>query len=253
MIKPALAVLALAAASAIALPVAAQPQPPMQPQPIVLDAAFSTTTVNLSAYGEQRVTPDQATINLGVNSRAATAQEAMRLNNLAMSQVVAALRRQGVAERDIQTSGLNLNPQMQYVENQPPRLTGYEAANTVTVTVQDLAKLGPTVDAVVAAGSNTINGITFGLKNPEAAENAARQDAVRSLRAKADLYAQATGHRVRRLVAINEGASFSNTPPPMPYARMAMAEGAVASDAVSVSPGELRVRVNVSATYELER
>jgi uncharacterized protein YggE len=84
-----------------------------------------------------------------------------------MNRVVAALRAQGVAERDIQTSSINLNPQMQYRENQSPVVTGYEASNQVTVTVNDLARLGPTVDAVVAAGSNQINGISFGLKDAE--------------------------------------------------------------------------------------
>lgn len=250
--KPVLAALAFAAA-AVTLPfaAAAQGRAPAQGSPIVLDAAFATTTVNLSSFGEMRITPDQATINLGVSSRAATAQEAMRLNNTAMNQVVAALRRQGIAEREIQTSGLNLSPQTVYRETEAPRVTGYEASNQVTVTVNDLAKLGPTVDAVVASGSNQINGISFGLKNPEAAENAARQDAVRSLKAKADLYAAATGHRVRRLVAINEGSSFSNTPPPMPMYRMAATQAADAS--TPVAAGELRVRVDVSATYELER
>ena len=77
------------------------------------DAVFAATTVNLAAYGETRIAPDQATINLGVSSRATTAQEAMRLNNVAMNAVVAALRRQGIAERDIQTSGLNLSPQQE--------------------------------------------------------------------------------------------------------------------------------------------
>ena len=239
------AALAFAAALAASAPAFAQSQP-------APDAMFAATTLNLAAYGETRIAPDQATINLGVSSRAATAQEAMRLNNIAMNQVVAALRRQGVAERDIQTSGLSLNPQMIYKENETPRVTGYEASNQVTVTVNDLARLGPTVDAVVAAGSNQINGISFGLRDPKAAENAARQDAVRNLRAKADLYAQATGHRVRRLVSLSEGTSFSNPPPPMPMMRMA-AMGAVASDSASVSPGELKVRVDVSAIYELER
>jgi hypothetical protein len=242
------AVLALAALLSLpALAACAQPASAAE-----ADAVFAATTVNLAAYGETKIAPDQATINLGVQSRAATAQEAMRLNNVAMNRVTAALRAQGVAERDIQTSGLNLNPQMQYAENQAPRVTGYEASNQVTVTVNDLARLGPTVDAVVAAGSNQINGIGFGLRDPKAAENAARQDAVRQLRAKADLYAQATGHKVRRLVSLNEGTSYSNPPPPRPYARMAMAEAA-SSDAANISPGELKVRVDVSATYELER
>lgn len=212
---------------------------------------FAATTLNLAAFGETKVTPDQATISIGVTSQAATAQEAMRLNNTQMNRVVAAIRGQGVAERDVQTSGLNLNPQQVYRENQPPQVTGYQASNTVTVTVQDLARLGPVVDAVVAAGSNTINNVSFGLKDPTAAEDAARRAAVKALQAKAALYAQATGHRVRRLVNLSEGTSYSSPPPPMPYARMVSAEAAM--DKTSVSPGELRVRVDVSGVFELER
>lgn len=240
---------ALALAAVLAVPVAASAQPRAA---AAGDAVFAATTVNLAAYGESRIAPDQATISLGVASRAVSAREAMRLNNVAMNQVIAALRTQGVAERDIQTSGLNLNPQMQYRDNETPRVTGYEASNQVTVIVNDLARLGQTVDAVVGAGSNQINGVSFGLRNPEAAESVARQDAVRALRAKADLYAAATGHRVRRLVSLSEGSSFSNPPPPRPYAARAMAMDAAAESA-PVSPGELRVRVDVSATYELER
>lgn len=241
--KPSLAALVLAAA--LALPAAsalAQSAPG--------DAVFAATTLSLSAYGESNVAPDMATIAFGVTTEAATAQAAMRDNAARMTQVVAALRRQGIAERDIQTSGLTLNPQYRYEDNQPPRLTGYQAVNQVTVTVNDLARLGPSVDAVVEAGSNQISGIGFGLKDPTAAENDARRAAVRALQAKAALYGEATGHRIKRLVSLTEGGGYS-APPPIPMARMMMAESADAK--TSVSPGELRVRVDITGTYELER
>lgn len=241
--KPSVALLAVAALIA---PAAARAQAQAESA-----AVFAATTLNLAAYGEARVAPDMATVTAGVTTEAATAQEAMRLNAQRMNQVTAALRRQGIAERDIQTSGLNLQPQQVFGEGQPPRVTGYQALNTVTVTVNDLARLGPAVDAVVQAGSNTINGVSFGLRNPTAAENEARQAAVRALRAKAELYAQATGHRLQRLVSLSEGTSYSSPPPPMPYARMVAAEAADMK--TSVSPGELRVRVDVTGMYELGR
>ena len=240
-------VLMLALAAALSAPIAAVAAGHDETS----KAAFAATTLNLTAFGEARIAPDMATINIGVQTEAPTAQEAMRLNAERMNQVTAALRRQGIAARDIQTSGLNLNPQTVYAENTPPRVTGYQASNQVTVTVNDLARLGQAVDAVVAAGSNTINGVSFGLKAPAVAENAARQDAVRAVQARAALYAQAAGHRVRRLVNLSEVSSFTNTPPPMPMFRMAAGQAADAS--TSVSPGELRVRVDVTATYELER
>ena len=132
---------------------------------------------------------------------------------------MAALKKAGIAAKDIQTSGLNLSPQYVYEQNQPPRLTGYQASNQVTVTVHDLTKLGAAVDATVNAGANQVNGISFGLNDPTAAENAAREDAVKALQAKADLYAKATGYRIGRLVSLSEGGGYTPQPP-MPMMAM---------------------------------
>jgi len=214
-------------------------------------AMFRATTVNLSAYGETRIAPDQATINFGVLTQGATAAEAMQANRTQMNAMVAALRAQGIAERDIQTSNLNLSPQYSYEQNQPPRLIGYQASNSVSVTARDISRLGATVDAVVAAGANQIHGISFGLQNPRVAEDQARRAAVEALAAKASLYAEATGHRVLRLVTLSEGGGYAPQPPRPLMMRMTadMAESAP----TSVEPGELRVRIDVSGMYELAR
>lgn len=219
------------------------------PTAVAADAVFRATTLNLSAFGETRTRPDQATITLGVTTDGPTAAEAMRLNAARMSAVVAALKKGGIADRDIQTSGLNLNPQYVYEQNVPPRLNGYQASNTVTITVRDLAKLGQAVDAAVTAGATNINGISFGLQDGDAAENAARLDAVKALQAKADLYAQATGYRVARLVSLSEGGGYAPQPPMpmMAYARMEKDAGGN----TPVEAGELKVRIDVSATFEL--
>ena len=215
------------------------------------DSMFRATTLNLSAVGEVDVAPDMATINLGVQTEAPTAQGAMQANAQQMSRVMAALNRAGIAARDIQTSNLNLNAQYDYVENQPPRLRGYQASNQVTVKVRDLARLGAAVDATVNAGANQINSISFGLNDRSQAENQARQAAVRDLQAKAALYAQATGYRVGRLVTLSEGTTYSAPQPPMPYMTMARAESM--KDSTPVSGGELTVRVDISGLYELTR
>ncbi|MDB5450281.1 MAG: hypothetical protein JWQ52_1409, partial [Phenylobacterium sp.] len=219
-----------------------------QAAPPAADSMFRATTLNLAAYGETRIAPDMATITLGVMTEAKTAAEAMQANASRMAQVTAVLRKAGIAARDIQTSGLNLNPQYVYEQNQPPRLTGYQASNQVTVSVHDLARLGAAVDATVNAGANQVNGISFGLDDPTAAENIARQAAVRALQAKADLYAQATGYKVTRLVSLSEGGGYS-MPPPMPMAVFAKRDMAQ----TPVSPGELKVRVDVTGLYELAR
>ncbi|MBL0946878.1 SIMPL domain-containing protein [Brevundimonas sp.] len=206
--------------------------------------------LSLAAYGEVKVAPDMATINFGVMTEAATAEAAMRQNAQYMERVMAALRRAGIAERDIQTSGLNLSAQYDYLPNQPPRLRGYQAVNRVTVTVRDLSRVGTTADAVVSAGVNQIDGISFGLTDRTAAEDQARRLAVRDLQRKASLYAEALGVRLGGIRGLSEGTSMS-APPPMPYAR---AEMMVQSDAAtSVSPGELTVRVDITGVYDLIR
>ena len=218
------------------------------PQGAAADTLFRATTLNLSAYGETRIAPDMATINLGVMVEAKSAAAAMAANARKMTQVLTALKAAGIAAKDIQTSGLNLNAQYAYEQNLPPRLTGYQAANQVTVAVHDLARLGAAVDAVVGAGANQVNGISFGLADPTAAENAAREQAVKALIAKADLYARATGYRVGRLVSLSEGGGYS-APQPVPMLRMLKAEAA----STPVSPGELNVRIEVTGLYELAR
>jgi uncharacterized protein YggE len=214
------------------------------------EAAFKATTFNLSAFGETLVAPDMATINLGVQTDAATAAEALKANGARMNQVMAALKKAGIVERDIQTSNLNLSAQYAYEQNQPPKLTGYQASNQVTITVRDLAKLGAAVDATVDAGANTVNGVSFGLSNPKAAEDAARLEAVKALQAKAELYGRATGYKAVRLVNLSEGGGYTPAPPPMPVFAMAKREMA---DATSIAAGELRVRVDVSAIYEVSK
>ncbi|OYX71169.1 MAG: hypothetical protein B7Y81_09690 [Caulobacter sp. 32-67-35] len=213
------------------------------------DAAFRATTFSLAASGETNIAPDMATITLGVQTDDMTAAGALKANGAKMNQVMAALRKAGVADRDIQTSNLNVNPQYVYEQNQPPKFNGYQVTNQVTVTVRDLNRLGQAVDATVGAGANTVSGISFGLQNPQVAEDAARMDAVKALQAKADLYAKATGYRIVRLVNLGEGGGYTPAPP-MPVFAMAKREMA---DSTQIAGGELKVRIDVTATYEVAR
>ena len=132
----------------------------------------------------------------------------------------------------------------------PPRLTGYQASNQVIITVRELNRLGQVVDATVNAGATNVGGISFGVEDSTESENRARLEAVDNLRAKADLYAKAMGYRVARLVTLNEGSSYAPPPPPMP---VMMRSEAAKFDSTPVSPGEVKVRVDISATYELTR
>jgi uncharacterized protein YggE len=207
--------------------------------------AVQGTLLSISAEGKVTGTPDLATLNLGVTTQARTAQAATQDNARQMTALIAALRRAGVAERDIQTSNISVNPQQQYHDNEPPVITGYQASNTVTAKIRTIDNTGRVIDAVVAAGGNTINGVEFSYQNPDAQMDAARRDAVANARHRADLYAQALGMRVFRIIAVSEGGSY--TPPmPAPMVRMAAAE---ASTPVQV--GQLDTTATINVTFEL--
>ena len=214
------------------------------------ESLFHATTLNLSAYGERKLRPDMATISLGVTTEASTAALALSDNAARMNQVMAALNAAGAPPKDIRTSGLNLNAQYAYEQGQPPRLTGYRAADQVTVTVHDLTKVGAIADATVGAGANQVNGISFGLADPTAAANAAREEAVRALAAKAELYARATGYRVARLVSLSEGGGVEGY---RPQPLTVTAQARIQNVPTTVAPGELTVRVDITGLYELAR
>lgn len=239
-----------AAALAFAAPAARAQSQPDGGAPLTIQAVTERPALNLSAYGEVKVAPDMATINFAVVTEAPTAAEAMRQNAAQMEQVMSALRRGGIAGRDVQTSGLNLSAQYDYQQNEPPRLRGYQASNQVTVTIDDLDRVGSTADAVVAAGVNQIGGISFGLKDPTAAENRARQLAVRNLQAKAALYADALGVALGSVRSLTEGGGYNPRPPVPMYARAEMAMDAASTP---VSPGELAVRIDITGVYNLGR
>ncbi len=215
--------------------------------PIAATQTISGTRLDLSVRGESRAVPDIALINAGVTTQAVDAATAMRDNAARMSRVVAALKAAGIADRDIQTQSVSLSPQYRYANNEAPVITGYQANNTVNVRFRDIAKAGAVLDVLVKEGANQINGPTLTLDKPQAAQDAARLDAMKQLRARAALYAQTLGMRVKRIVALSESADYSA--PPMPY----MSMRAEAADAkTSIAPGEQSVGVTISATFELE-
>lgn len=230
---------ALAAVLALSLPAAAYADDEA--------AMFRATTINLSATGEVKAAPDEASISLGVRTEAHSAAQAISDNRSRMNNVLASLASQGVEKRDIQTSSINLSAQYAYEQNVPPRLTGYQAENTVTITVRDLARLGSVVDAVTAGGANQIGGISFRIADPSSQQDEARRRAVRKLRASADVLAQAAGLRVARLVNLSEGEAA----PILPMMRTMAAAAPKFAGPTPVEPGETSVSVTVSGIYEL--
>jgi len=231
----------LAAAAIPTAPAAAQQAPIEFAQPI------SGTRLEVTASGEVTRVPDVAVISAGVVTRAATASDALRQNSARMERVLSALQRAGVADRDVQTSAINLNPEYRYDENQPPRLTGYTATNQVTIRFRDIRNSGRILDALVAEGANQINGPSMVIDKPEEALDEARTRAVAKGLARAQLYAGAIGKRVARVLSISESGGYS-PPPPMPYAAAVSAERAD----TKIMPGEQKVEVSLAMTFELQ-
>ena len=247
-----------------------QPHLPLRPLILAIALAFGTpmtacaqpqtatgyampadgTLLSVSAEASAKRVPDVATISTGVVTQAADANAAMRANAVQMDKVMAAIRAAGIGERDVQTSGINLNPQYKYVENAPPSIVGYQASNTVNVKVRDLSKLGKVLDAFVEQGANQVNGPSFEVDKPDEAYDEARVAALKKAQARAQTYADALGLKVRRIVSISEGgASF---PRPMPMMRAMAADAGFAKE-TSVSPGETTLSVNIDVVFELGR
>ena len=243
---PSLGLRALALATALALGAAAMPTHAQ-----TLPAAVSTdgTLLSVSAQAETTRVPDIAHLSTGVVTQAADANAAMRANAAQMTRVVDAIRKAGIAERDIRTSGVNLHPQYRYADNQPPTITGYEARNTVDITVRKIGELGGIMDALVAVGANQINGPSFEVDDKEGAYDEARRAAIEKARARAQMYAQTLGMEVRRIVSISEGnGGFGPHVPMMAMARMDKAEAGT-----PIAPGESTLSVNLDVVFELGR
>ena len=241
-LKFALAPLALA----LALPGVAMAH---SDQPTV---AVTSTLLTITAEGKSTRTPDLAVFTAGVVSEGKTASEALAANAAAMTKVIATLKKAGIADKDIQTSQINLNP----VYGQPvigpigqvvqePRIVGYQASNSVTIRSRDIKGFGKVLDALVASGSNQINGPAFQMSDPRAAMDEARDDAMKQARARADLYAKAAGLRVVRIVSISEGGGYS---PPQPVYAMAKMADASSSP---IAAGEVEAPVSLTVQFEL--
>jgi len=204
------------------------------------------TRLDISATGTVERTPDIATIGTGVVTQARTAGDAMSANAKRMTATIAALKAAGIADRDIQTASLNLAPQYRYADNQPAVLTGYQASNRVSVRLRDISRAGIVLDALVAAGANQIDGPEFGIDKPEAALDEARTKALTTARTRAELYAKASGLRIKKIVSIAESGGGYTPPRPM------MMMSARKEADTPVAAGEQSLAVTLSVTFELE-
>ena len=219
--------------------------------PFSAAAAFAESapaTLSVTGDGATEVVPDLATLSIGVTTLGATAAEALAANSAALSAVLERLRAAGVEDRDLQTSNLSVNPNWTGYEKSSgsPAIDGYTAMNMVTVKIRKLDGLGAVLDAAVADGANTLNGLTFGLAEPRPAMDVARKAAVEDAAAKAALMADAAGVTLGKVLSITEGGGYGG---PAPMFKDAAAEAMP----VPVEAGALSVQASVTVVWEISQ
>ena len=202
------------------------------------------TLLTVSADGKSTRTPDIANFTAGITTIGQTASAAMAANAAAMTRVTGALKAAGVADRDVQTSSLSLNPMFDNSDQNHPRITGYQATNSVAVRARAIDQTGRVIDTLVGAGANEVSGPSFEIDHPEAALDEARTAAMAQARSRAELYARAAGLKVLRILSISESGGYS----PQPMAFMARK---VMASATPVAAGELAMSANVTVQFEL--
>lgn len=231
--------LPFAAAMCLAAPVAAAE----------IQVAAEGPVVELTVNESVEVRPDIAEIGAGVTTRAQTAVEAMRLNAEAMNAVIERIEELGIAERDIQTSGISLNPIYDYdQENRQQIFRGYQVMNRVQVTLRDIEQTGQVLDALVAAGATDLSGPNWSVEDPAPARAQAREEAMQTARERAMDYARLAGYSDIRLLQIGEAIPFDR---PQPMMRVQAMDAAEAS--TPVRPGQVQTGVTVNVTYEMIR
>lgn len=210
------------------------PSPPPSPPPAIV----------VGGSAQQEATPDEATVRLGVIRQASSAQAAQEQANAAVTEILAAIGKLGVAPQKIQTSRLTLRPNYR---GEPPRIASYNASNIIAVQLDDLSRVGPVIDAGLSSGANELDGVQFGLKNDTAVRERALRDAVMEARRKAEVIAEALGVRLAGVLEVSEsGVSITNL-----EIRQGLAGRAGLAADTPVSPGQLDVTANVTVKYRI--
>ncbi|MDP2129435.1 MAG: SIMPL domain-containing protein [Erythrobacter sp.] len=239
MIRPAMTMLA---ASALAIPAHS-----LAAAEIAISA--DGPVVELNVFESVSVAPDIATIGAGVTSEAPTATEALRQNSAEMQKVIARIKALGVADKDIQTTGINLNAMYDY--NQEARrqvFRGYQASNRVSVILRKIDEAGKVLDALVAAGATDLNGPSFSIENDEDAKDTARKRAIERAQARVQAYADLFGYDGAKVLAIAESIEGRGSMPEMAKMRVS---ADMAAAAPPVQPGMVSTGISITIKYEL--
>ena len=214
------------------------------------DTAKRQTRITVGGDAIVQAQPDTAIITVAVVTQAKTAIEAQQQNATKTEAVVRALKTASGTGAEVKTSGYSLQPQRVYKEGQPPTITGYEARNSVTVTMGDLNKVGAVIDAAAQAGSNEVSGISFTLRQDRPARDRALGEATREALSKAQVIASALGGRVVRIVELQEEGFQQRPPVPVYQAESFMVKRDAVATPIEVGSLDISSRVQVIAEVE---
>lgn len=204
----------------------------------------SVRQITVVGTGEVKAAPDTAQVQVGVQTQAPSAQEALNQNNTQMTALINRLKELGIAEQDLQTSHVSVWPRYGVDSN---TIDGYEAHNSVTVKIRNIAQAGELLDQVVEAGANNISGIAFTIDDPSTLETNARNAAIENARTRAQAMAEAVGGSLGQVLSITENIGS----PPAPVFQERMMAADEAGGAVPVEPGEQTINAQVQVTFEL--
>lgn len=204
--------------------------------------------IELSVSEQVDSAPDTATFSTGVETRAKTATEALSQNSVQARAVINRLKSLGIAEKDIQTTGINLRADYDYDQpSRENRFVGYVVSNQVSATVHDISRLGEILDAVVSSGATNLNGPTFSIDDDSKMKEMARERALANAKARAMSYARSEGYSGVRVLAISEGISNISD------GSMMRSKSFAESSAPPVEPGQVGTVVSLNITYEMTR
>lgn len=232
------------AALGVAVPAGANVVLPMPAAQSLLPEAIS-----VAGHAEVKVQPDVAYLGMGVTTDGKTPDAASKLNATRTTALIAALRRANVAAADIHTEGFSIQPQYDY-RAQPAVLTGYQATNSLQVTVHALANAGPLLDTATQGGATQVGDISFDLVNRQGVQRQALMAAVRDARGRADTLALAADVGVGRLLSLSDSTAPTIVERPYPLMRSALAQSA-AQAPTPISPQQIVVTADVNALYAI--
>ena len=236
-----------------ALPIAAAAMvvPATAAQASEVQIQASGPVIELTVSESVSASPDVVRLSAGVETLNMTASEALSANAEKMARVIAAIEGQGVAEEDIRTSEISLNPRYDYdSETRMQVFRGYEVSSTVRINLHDLPRTGRVLDAIVTAGADEIGSISWGVEDSEEAEQQAREAAFATARERALGFARAAGYADVSLLEVSEGLpGYGGGPQPL----VAQAAMETRNMTMPIRPGQVQASVTISVKYEMIR